>query len=385
MPSRSAAACVRAMSSWWWRAPRPTPCSSSVQAGVLFLDREHKLMGEASSAAPELLGHTCGAGTAFVQAISELVDVKVRRDAVAYLEALWGADPDRHGGRHAESAGARALRFAPPRHPLRAPGGRRARAPHHRFDRAHFRAAPGAAHHRSTGTQRGNLRQTPGGRDRFASRAQAGLAAGNVDHRRGNRHGRTADARRGPAASRACHGRRDRRSATPEAAVARTFDPVESGQLRIDPGRVRRRQRRRGARRARPARYTGDSIPSRPSCRSHGAGQHRRHRRGFALRRCRRPDRRVTLPARTPTSTWPPPSLRPRPPRPHRVPRPGRIRPRSSIRRMRGCPRCSRKSCTSRPRASRGSSPRRATRPASCAPSSNYPRASRRPSARSWC
>jgi signal transduction histidine kinase len=63
------------------------------QAGVLFLDREHKLMGEASSAAPELLGHTCGAGTAFVQAISELVDVKVRRDAVAYLEALWGADP----------------------------------------------------------------------------------------------------------------------------------------------------------------------------------------------------------------------------------------------------------------------------------------------------
>ncbi len=63
------------------------------QAGVLFLDREHKLMGEASSAAPELLGHTCGAGTAFVQAISELVDVKVRRDAVAYLEALWRADP----------------------------------------------------------------------------------------------------------------------------------------------------------------------------------------------------------------------------------------------------------------------------------------------------
>jgi signal transduction histidine kinase len=63
------------------------------QAGVLFLDREHKLMGEASSAAPELLGHTCGAGTAFVQAISELVDVKVRRDAVAYLEALWQADP----------------------------------------------------------------------------------------------------------------------------------------------------------------------------------------------------------------------------------------------------------------------------------------------------
>src|SRR5688572_11498744 len=63
------------------------------QAGVLFLDREHKLMGDASSAAPELLGHTCGAGTAFVQAIAELVEVKVRRDAVAYLEALWGADP----------------------------------------------------------------------------------------------------------------------------------------------------------------------------------------------------------------------------------------------------------------------------------------------------
>ena len=61
------------------------------QAGVLFLDREHKLMGEASAAAPELLGHTCGAGTAFVQAISELVDVKVRRETVAYLESLWQA------------------------------------------------------------------------------------------------------------------------------------------------------------------------------------------------------------------------------------------------------------------------------------------------------
>jgi hypothetical protein len=63
------------------------------QAGVLFLDREHKLMGEASAAAPELLGHTCGAGTAFVQAIAELVDVRIRRDTVAYLETLWQADP----------------------------------------------------------------------------------------------------------------------------------------------------------------------------------------------------------------------------------------------------------------------------------------------------
>jgi signal transduction histidine kinase len=63
------------------------------QAGVLFLDREHKLMGEASAAAPELLGHTCSAGTAFVQVIAELVDVKIRRDTVAYLETLWKADP----------------------------------------------------------------------------------------------------------------------------------------------------------------------------------------------------------------------------------------------------------------------------------------------------
>ncbi len=63
------------------------------QAGVLFLDREHKLMGEASSAAPELLGHTCTTGTAFVQAIAELVDVKIRRETVAYLETLWQADP----------------------------------------------------------------------------------------------------------------------------------------------------------------------------------------------------------------------------------------------------------------------------------------------------
>ncbi|MBC8028124.1 MAG: hypothetical protein H7Y89_19185, partial [Steroidobacteraceae bacterium] len=62
------------------------------QAGVLFLDREHKLMGEASAAAPELLGHTCGAGTAFVQVIAELVDVHMRREAVAYLESLWKAD-----------------------------------------------------------------------------------------------------------------------------------------------------------------------------------------------------------------------------------------------------------------------------------------------------
>jgi signal transduction histidine kinase len=62
-------------------------------AGVLFLDREHKLMGEASAAAPELLGHTCGAGTAFVQVIAELVPVTVRRETVAYLEALWKAEP----------------------------------------------------------------------------------------------------------------------------------------------------------------------------------------------------------------------------------------------------------------------------------------------------
>src|SRR3954464_9589448 len=63
------------------------------QAGVLFLDREHKLMGEPSAAAPELLGHTCGAGTAFVQVIAELVDVQPRRQAVAFLETIWKAAP----------------------------------------------------------------------------------------------------------------------------------------------------------------------------------------------------------------------------------------------------------------------------------------------------
>lgn len=63
------------------------------QAGVLFLDREHKLMGEASAAAPELLGHTCAAGTAFVQVIADLVHVNVRRDTVAFLESMWKADP----------------------------------------------------------------------------------------------------------------------------------------------------------------------------------------------------------------------------------------------------------------------------------------------------
>ncbi len=62
------------------------------QAGVLFLDREHRLMGEASAAAPELLGHTCGAGTAFVQVIADLVDVGVRRETVAFLETLWKAE-----------------------------------------------------------------------------------------------------------------------------------------------------------------------------------------------------------------------------------------------------------------------------------------------------
>jgi len=62
------------------------------QAGVLFLDREHKLMGEASAAAPELLGHTCSAGTAFVQVIADLVDVTVRRETVAFLESMWKAD-----------------------------------------------------------------------------------------------------------------------------------------------------------------------------------------------------------------------------------------------------------------------------------------------------
>src|SRR6186713_2943816 len=66
------------------------------QAGVLFLDREHKLMGEASAAAPELLGHTCGAGTAFVQVIAELVDVKIRRETVSYLEAMWQAEASAH-------------------------------------------------------------------------------------------------------------------------------------------------------------------------------------------------------------------------------------------------------------------------------------------------
>jgi signal transduction histidine kinase len=63
------------------------------QAGVLFLDREHKLMGEASAAAPELLGHTCGAGTLFDQVISDLVNTQVRRDVIVHLESLWKAAP----------------------------------------------------------------------------------------------------------------------------------------------------------------------------------------------------------------------------------------------------------------------------------------------------
>ena len=111
------------------------------QAGVLFLDREHKLMGEASAAAPELLGHTCGAGTAFVQVIAELVDVTVRREAVEYLETMWKAEPTAQVDATQNPlarihSGARHLA-----HALLAPGGRRPRASHHRVYRAHRRTA----------------------------------------------------------------------------------------------------------------------------------------------------------------------------------------------------------------------------------------------------
>ena len=79
------------------------------QAGVLFLDREHKLMGEASAAAPELLGHTCGAGTAFVQVIAELVDVqRAARDCrLSRIDVEGGTL--RGGRRHAESARTRCI------------------------------------------------------------------------------------------------------------------------------------------------------------------------------------------------------------------------------------------------------------------------------------
>lgn len=63
------------------------------QAGVLFLDREHRIMGEASAAAPELLGHVCATGTPFDQVIADLVAPTVRRETIDYLESLWKADP----------------------------------------------------------------------------------------------------------------------------------------------------------------------------------------------------------------------------------------------------------------------------------------------------
>ena len=120
----------------------------------MFLDREHKLMGEASAAAPELLGHTCGAGTAFVQ-----VDLRAGRRAsaprggrVPGIAVAGRADRDRR--RNPEPAGARAFRFASSGDPFCAPGGRRPRAPHHRVDRAHCRATHHAAHHR--GARRSN-------------------------------------------------------------------------------------------------------------------------------------------------------------------------------------------------------------------------------------
>ena len=127
------------------------------QAGVLFLDREHKLMGEASAAAPELLGHTCGAGTAFVQVDRRAGRRQLRREAVAYLESMWQAEPTAVVDA-TQNPLQGALRFAPSGDPLLAPGGRRPRASHHRVDRAHFRAAHGAAHHRSAGARRRYLR-----------------------------------------------------------------------------------------------------------------------------------------------------------------------------------------------------------------------------------
>ena len=100
-------------------------------------------------------------------------DVNVRREAVAYLESMWQAEPTAVVDATQNPLAARAFRLAPPRDPLLAPGGRRPRASHHRLDRAHLRAAPGAAHHRSAGAQRGNVRQAAGRRDRHAPGARS--------------------------------------------------------------------------------------------------------------------------------------------------------------------------------------------------------------------
>ena len=86
-------------------------------AGVLFLDREHKLMGEASAAAPELLGHVCGTGTAFVQVIADLVPVTVRRDTVASLTCASVYDSSCPPRRSSARPGSRAHRQ--PRTPYR--------------------------------------------------------------------------------------------------------------------------------------------------------------------------------------------------------------------------------------------------------------------------
>jgi signal transduction histidine kinase len=63
------------------------------QAGVLFLDRHHRLLGEGSAAAPELLGHTCGPGTSFVDVLQKLVSDDVVRESLGHLEMLWSAAP----------------------------------------------------------------------------------------------------------------------------------------------------------------------------------------------------------------------------------------------------------------------------------------------------
>ncbi len=63
------------------------------QAGVLFIDRDLNLMGDASAVAPELLGHPCNAGTPFVQVLVDLVSGDVRRAAIEHLDMLWKADP----------------------------------------------------------------------------------------------------------------------------------------------------------------------------------------------------------------------------------------------------------------------------------------------------
>jgi hypothetical protein len=320
------------------------------QAGVLFLDREHKLMGEASAVAPELLGHTCATGTAFVQTIADLVPVGVRRDAVAYLESLWKAEPTAVVDATANPlvkvhSGARHLTI--------------------RFSRL---VVDGRVHHIIVSIERISApRVVPQtievpvlNEETFAKRlaGETGvrpaldLAASDELMEPGSAEPSAAP----PVVS---------APIMSAAAPAPKLPPILTGEFELGPLEV-----------------TEDSLPSVPNARPDAPtmtlptlalpGDGAMAAQGNLVENSELAQHLAT------TITSPEAAavaVRPAAPDAAAIIDPP----------IRVSTKCSRKSCTSTPGAWKPSWAKRATRPASCAPSSNYPRASRRPSARSWC